>query len=123
MLILRFATSGIMNISLEGLTIVRHIKDPTANVKSYVTNSKGVSLIADNMRSFTDFGTVELIPIKSAKEMSINVSINSEEWGWYGSAQTVFSNNGTLIVNDNFQSGVKGPAGNPIKFNSYPVEI
>lgn len=123
MLILRFATNGIMNISLEGLAIARHIKDPIINIRSFETNSKGVSLIADNIKNFTDFGTVELIPIKGTKEMSINVSINSESWGWYASSEIIITNNDTIVVNDNFQSGLKGPVGNPIRFNSYPVEI
>lgn len=123
MLILQFATSGIMSISLEGLAISKHLKEPVLNIKSYVSNSKEINLAANDMKTFTDFGAVELIPIKSAKQISINISVNSDQWAWFGSAQTILDRDGHLIINDTFQSGIKGPVGNPIRFNSYPVEI
>jgi hypothetical protein len=73
------------------------------------------------MGFFTDWGIIELEPIKGSKEKSINVCIDSEVWAWYGTAQILLVRDGQIIISDNFQSGTRGPVGNPKRYRSYPV--
>ncbi|MGZ5245366.1 MAG: hypothetical protein ACXWD4_15700, partial [Bacteroidia bacterium] len=51
----------------------------------------------------------------------ITVTIDSDTNFWYGTAQIAIFVNGTCILNDNFQSGVKGPVGDPKKVKRYPI--
>ena len=123
MLRLRFATSGTMTIKLEGLSITKHIRDPTANVKTYLASTTEITIIAKDMKTYSDFGVIELAVIQSAKVKVINVCIDSDVWAWYGSAQTIIDKDGQILLNDNFQSGVRGPVGNPKRYKSYSVEV
>lgn len=122
MLKLHFITTGIMTISLEGLKLGDHIKDPTYNIKSYLTKPDQIILEAKEMKFFTDWGCIVIDPAKKDKQgRVIEVSIDSENWGWYATAQIILERNGQIIFNDNFQSGTRGPIGNPKRFKSYPV--
>lgn len=121
MLKLHFITSGIMIISLEGIKLGTHLKDPVYNIKSYLTKPDQVLIEAKEMKFFTDWGCILLEPNPKAKDKIINVSIDSDNWGWYATAQVVLEQDGQIIFNDNFQSGTKGPIGNPIRTKSYPV--
>ena len=122
MLKLHFITTGIMIISLEGLKLGDHLKDPTYNIKSYLTKPDQIILEAKEMKFFTDWGCIVLDQAKKDKQgRVIEVSIDSETWGWYSTAQIVLERNGQIIFNDNFQSGTRGPIGDPKRFKSYPV--
>lgn len=110
-----------MMINLEGLSLGQHQKDPSSNVKSYLTEPSKISLEAEDMGYFTDWGIIELKPEKIFQKRAINISIDSEKWGWYASAGILLQRDGQIIFSENFQSGTKGPIGNPMRFRSYPI--
>ncbi len=121
MLKLRFVTNGIMTISLDSLAFGKHKKDPEDNIKSYFTNAVEVNVAAKDMDEFTEEGVIELTPDTRKKQGTINVTIDSESWGRVGTAQIVLEKDGQVVFNDNFQSGIKGPIGDPSRQKSYPV--
>ena len=122
MLKLHFITTGIMTVSLEGVKLGDHLKDPEYNIKSYLTKPDQIILEAREMKFFTDWGSIILEPTKKAKPgRVIEVSIDSEKWGWYATAQIVLERNGQVIFNDNFQSGTKGPVGDSKRVKSYSI--
>jgi hypothetical protein len=118
--ILQFTTSGNMTIDLDGFSFGKHTVDPTTNVKSYITNENQLLLNAKDMNKFTNWGSIELFDI-SPDMGYITVSITSDTLLWYGTAQIALWVNGQCILNDNFQSGVKGPLGDPRTTKKYPV--
>lgn len=107
-------------IKTEGMNLGRHLKDPLTNIKSYFTDDTGITLIAENMNKFTDWGIVELVNV-SEENALINVSIDSGEWGWFATGQIALEKDGQIIFSDNFQSGLKGPVGNALKSKSYAI--
>ncbi len=121
MLKLHFVTNGIMTISLEGIAFGKHKKDPEDNIKSYFTNAVEVNVAAKDMDEFTEEGVIELTPDSSKKQGTINVTIDAESWGRVGTAQIVLEKDNQVVFNDNFQSGIKGPIGDPKRQKSYPV--
>ena len=121
MLNLHFITTGLMVINLEGLKLGTHLKDPLDNVKSYLTKSDEIILETMDIKFFSNWGCIELKPTEKNKQGIIKVSIDSEVWGWQGTAQIILERNGQIIFNDNFQSGTRGPIGDPKRFKSYPV--
>lgn len=121
MLKLHFITSGKMDIDLEGLSIDFHVRDPIYNVKTYSADDKTISVNADDMKFFTDWGCVTLKESK-AKQKTIKVCIDSEKWGWYATAQIMIEKNGQIIFNDNFQSGTRGPVGDPRRIKTFVVK-
>ena len=116
----QFTTSGHMTIRLEGLAFGRHIKDPRRNVKTFTADPEEIALVANDMGDFTDWGRIELHD-RAEGRGTITVTVTSETWGWFGTAQIALIANGQYILNDNFQSGVKGPVGDPSKMKRYSV--
>jgi hypothetical protein len=114
-------TSGNLTITLVGVSLDRVARAPLLNSKTFLTKPDSIYLEAKDMSQFTDWGIVELKPIPKAKEMRVEVMIDSESWGWYGSAQIALVKDGQVIASENFQSGTKGPVGNPKRYRSYPV--
>lgn len=121
MLKIHFITSGKIDITLEGLDIDFHLRDPIYNVKNYSVNDNKISLNSDDMRFFTDWGCLSLRELNK-KEKIIKVCVDSEKWGWYATAQIMIEKDGQIILNDNFQSGVRGPVGDPRKVKSFVVK-
>ena len=118
----RFTTSGSMYIRLSGLRFGRKIHDPGQNVKTYMINEHEITLVAQDQKDFTDWGMIELIDEAPGTGL-MDVTIDSETWGWYGTAQfSVVASNGQLILNDNFQSGVRGPVGDPRAVKHYRID-
>lgn len=115
-----FITSGNMTIELRGLCFGRHIRDPRGNIKSYITNDHQIELDASDQSDFTGEGIIELLD-EGPGRGTITVTIDSPNMGWYGTAQIALYVNGSNILNDNFQSGVRGPFGDPRKTKVYPV--
>jgi hypothetical protein len=114
-------TSGNLSITLAGLSLGLVARAPALNSRTFLTKPDSLYLEAKDMDKFTDWGIIELKPVAGAKERSVNVMIDSEVWGWYGSAQIAIVKDGQIISSDNFQSGVKGPVGNPKRYRSYPI--
>lgn len=121
MLKLYFITSGKMEIELEGLSIDYHIRDPVYNVKNYSTDDKKIFVNADDMKFFTDWGCVNLKE-SNTKQKIVKVCADSEKWGWYATVQIMIEKNGQIIFNDNFQSGTRGPVGDPRKVKTFVVK-
>ena len=115
-----FITSGSMLVQLEGLMFGNHMKDPVQNVKTYAVSGNEVTLDAANENTFTDWGEIELLEAGPGPRF-ITVTIDSPNWGWYGTAQFSLYVNGQNILNDNFQSGVRGPVGDPRRVKRYAV--
>ena len=111
-----------MKIELENMFFGRHEKDPVDNVKSFISRNKEISLVAENMGTFTNWGVIEVIP-ESKKQPIINATIDSDSWGWFATAQIMVEMDGQIIINDNFQSGLKGPVGDPKKTKSFPISL
>ena len=120
MLKLHFVTSGYMLINLEELSIDYQIIDPIYNVKTFITKPNQIVLDSENLKFFTDWGLVALSESK-AKNRIIKVTLDCDKWGWYSSAQIIIERDGHIILNDNFQSGTRGPIGNPAKVRNYKV--
>lgn len=121
MIKLYYVTNGDMKIELENMTFGKHEKEPVDNVKSFICKNKELYLVAENMKAFTNCGVIEL-KIEGKKEPIINASVTADSWGWFATAQIVLEKDGQVIFNDNFQSGLKGPVGNPTRYKSYPVQ-
>lgn len=109
-----------MTINLEGMQFGRHIKDPVNNVKHFGTKNHQLTLTSTDPNKFTDWGVIELIDLYNYTGL-ITMFIDSEQWGWYATAHIVLKMNGYIALNDNFQSGVIGPIGNPMKVKKYPI--
>ena len=122
MIKLHYITNGNMNIELENMTFGKHEKDPVDNVKSFICKNKQISLIEKNMGTFTNWGVVELKP-DGKNTPIVNANIDSDSWGWYATAQIMIEVDGEIMLNDNFQSGLKGPIGDPEKTKSYPLAL
>ena len=118
---LHFITSGILTANLSGFYLGRVAKAPVQNLKTYLTGPDNIYVEAYDMGYFTDWGIIELKPVENAKERTIIVCIDSQVWGWYGTAQILIVRDGQIITSDNFQSGTRGPVGNPKRYRSYPV--
>ena len=112
MIKLHYITNGDMTLELENMTFGKHEKDPVDNVKSFTCKNKEIILKANNMNHFTNWGVIELIPEKG-KQPILNASVSADSWGWYATAQIMVEIDEEIIINDNFQSGLKGPIGNP----------
>jgi hypothetical protein len=117
----RFTTSGSMNIRLTGLSFGQHLHDPCQNVKTFIVNPHEITLVATDEKSFTDWGMIELSD-EAAGAGRMDVTIDSDAWGWYGTAQFAVIANGQVILNDNFQSGVRGPVGDPSVVKHYCID-
>ena len=74
------------------------------------------------MGTFTNWGVVELKP-DGKNTPIVNANIDSDSWGWYATAQIMIEVDGEIMLNDNFQSGLKGPIGDPEKTKSYPLAL
>jgi hypothetical protein len=111
-----------MTITLYGLILGQLQKAPKINVKSFQTEPDKIILEAKDMGKFTEAGIIELIPLNSYEQRLINVCIDSENWGWYGTAQFRLFRNRQVIISDNFQSGVSGPIGMPTKCRQYEIK-
>ena len=120
MLKIYFITSGILTISLElGINSGRVVKAPTINVKNFSVNEKEIILSAKDMNNYSDWGVIELLPLRGAEKV-ITVCVDSDVWGWFGTGQIMLEKD-KLILSDNFSSGVKGPLGDPRKYKTYPI--
>lgn len=86
-----------------------------------MTKPDSIYLEAKDMSQFTDWGIVELKPLPKVNERRVVVMIDSQTWGWYGSAEIVLVKDGQVIASENFQSGTRGPIGDPRRYRSYPV--
>jgi hypothetical protein len=118
---LHFITNAEMRINIEGMNLGKHVKDPVSNVKSYSTKQDEILVVADDPDYFTDWGCIELVPEERSKKSEVNVSIDTDKWGWAGTAQIMLEKDGQIIFNDNFQSGTKGPLGNPKRTKVFPI--
>ena len=116
----QFTTSGKMNIKLRGLRFGKILQTPEHNVKSWAFNPQELTLHAQDMDDFTGWGAVELLDVPPVGG-KITVSITSDTLGWFGTAQIAIFYNGQCVLNDNFQSGVYGPVGDPEKIKIYPI--
>lgn len=117
---LNYITSGKMEIFLEGITIGKHFKDPQQNVKHFGTQVSKIELESADQGNFTEWGSIELIDVTPYTGL-ITVSIDCDKWFFFGSAQFQLIVNGQIILSDNFQSGVRGPLGNPKKVKRYAI--
>lgn len=117
---LHFITSGDLIIKLEGLSFGKSFKDPSYNVKRYIFNKNQLEIFAQDMKDFTDWGIIELNDLTPYQGF-ISVSIDSQTLGWFGTAQIALEVKGQIIINDNFQSGVKGLVGDPKKIKKYAI--
>jgi hypothetical protein len=108
-------------VELSGFLLGQAVKGPVTNVKTFLTGPDNIYLEAYDMGYFTDWGIIELKPVSDSKEQTVKVMIDSQLWGWYGTAQILIVRDGHIITSDNFQSGVRGPVGNPKRYRSYPV--
>lgn len=118
----RFTTSGDMTVELQGLSFGRHIRDPMGNVKSFIVHSTQIIINAADQNDFTELGIIELVDLAPNSRGFITVTIDSPNNGWYGTAQVALIVNGQWILNDNFQSGVRGPVGDPKKVKRYAID-
>jgi hypothetical protein len=110
------------DIRLSGLRFGNKVHDPGRNLKTYVINEHEITLVAQDQKIFTDSGVIERIDEAPGTGM-MDVTIDSEAWGWYGTAQfSVVAGNGRNILNDNFQSGVRGPVGDPCVVKHYRID-
>lgn len=121
MIKIHYTTNGRLNIELINASFGKHIKEPTKNLKSYYPNTKNLEIVAEDMNNYTDWGIIEIIPDKE-KQPVVNASITSDTWGWYADTQIEIEKDGQTLFNDLFESGLKGPVGNPIKYKSYPLQ-
>lgn len=117
---LYYLTTGKMKINLDGMRFGKHLKDPQKNVKFFGTKAETLELESVDPDLFTDHGVIELID-NEPWEGYLMVSIDCEKWGWYATAQIQVVMNGQVILSDNFQSGVKGPVGDPLKKKQYAI--
>ncbi len=117
---LNYITSGKMEIFLDGIKFGKHFKDPQQNVKHYGTQESKLELYSANEGNFTEWGSIELIDI-SQWNGTITVSIDCDKWAFFGTAQFQLIINGQIILSDNFQSGIKGPIGNPKVTKQYAI--
>ncbi|MFN8576730.1 MAG: hypothetical protein U0354_07720 [Candidatus Sericytochromatia bacterium] len=117
---LHFITSGNLLIEAQGLSFGKHIKDPKNNVKNYLVNKNQIILNANDMKDFTDWGIIELNDLNPDKGF-LTVMIDSETWGWFGTVQIAIEIKGQIFINDNFQSGVRGPVGDPRVIKKYAI--
>jgi hypothetical protein len=122
MAIFRFTTSGNLHIELQGLEFGAHRKDPKSNVKTYITHPKELTLNAADQSKFTDWGEIELID-RAPGTGHLIATIDSPTLGWYGTAQFAIFVGSSNILNDNFQSGVRGPLGDPSLRKTYRVDF
>lgn len=121
MLKLHFITSGILDIQLSNVHLGLVVKAPLSNLASYLTEPFRIYLEAKDMGYFTDWGIIELIPVKNDQPKIIRVMIDSQVWAWFGTADIFLERNGQIVFHENFQSGTKGPLGNPKRYRSYQV--
>lgn len=120
----QFTTTGRMTIDLEGLRFGKNIKNPSGNVKSYIINPEQILLHANAPNIYTGAGVIELIDINPNQRGFIKVSIDAlDDWSTSGAVQIALYVNGQCILSDNFQSGLRGPFGNPINHKIYPIDI
>jgi hypothetical protein len=119
----RFTTSGDMTITLEGLQFGEHMRDPRSNVKSFIAHPTQIVINAADQKEFTGLGVIQLLDLNPGQRGYMTVSIDSPTMGWYGTAQVAVIVNGQNIINDNFQSGVKGPLGDPRNTKRYAVDF
>ncbi|UTD16368.1 hypothetical protein HER15_13200 [Tenacibaculum mesophilum] len=117
---LYFITSGKMTIQLNGMAFGKHLKDPVKNIKHFGTKQHSLELVSNNPNNFTDWGIIELIDLNPSMGQ-LTVSIDCDDWGWFGTAQIQLKMNNQIVLNDNFQSGVKGPIGNPLRIKRFPI--
>lgn len=117
---LHLATSGNMTVRLFGVAINKHLHDPAHNVKSYIVEPHEIIFNAADQNDFTDWAVLELVD-ESPGLGFIEVTVDSPTLGWYGTAQVAVVVNGQVVMNDNFQSGVRGPLGDPRKTKRYKL--
>jgi len=116
-----FITNGRLDLTLENASFGKHYKDPSDNVKSFFSTKNEIQLVSDDIGRFTSWGLIELIP-DAGKLPIINACVTGDNWGWFATAHLVLEKDGQIIFNDNFQSGLIGPVGNPTTHKSYPVQ-
>lgn len=117
---LHFLTSGNLLIQAQGLSFGKHIKDPKKNVKTFIVNKEQIILNAKDMKDFTDWAIIELNDL-NPDDGYLTVMIDSETWSWFGTAQIALEIKGQIFLNDNFQSGVRGPVGDPRIIKKYAI--
>ena len=129
MIKLSYVTNGKIIIELEGFTFGFHEIDPSDNVKRYLVEGNRLELEVTDMKWFSEWGVIELVPCKDAhvstplnnRRRSIKVTCDATSWGCYATAQIVLERNGQVVFNDNFQSSLKGPIGDSKRTKEYPV--
>lgn len=117
---LNYITSGKMEIILDGMKFGRHFKDPQINVKHYETKETKLELDSADHGNFTEWGSIELIDLTPWNGRII-VSIDCDKWAFFGTAQFQLIINGQIVLSDNFQSGVRGPLGDPKQAKQYAI--
>lgn len=117
---LNYITSGKMEILLEGMRFGKRFKDPQQNVKHFGTNASKIELESADQGNFTEWGSIELIDL-TPWTGKITVSIDCDKWAFFGTAQFQLVINGQIVLSDNFQSGVRGPLGNPKKIKQFAI--
>lgn len=117
---LNYITSGKMEIFLDGMKFGKHFKDPQQNVKHYETQVSKLELESADQGNFTEWGSIELIDV-SPWNGKIIISIDCDKWAFFGTAQFQLIINGQIVLSDNFQSGVKGPIGDPKAIKQYAI--
>lgn len=118
---LEFTTNGDMTITLEGLAFGKSVRDPRKNVKSYGVKPRQVHFHAEKPDADSDWAILEIRDL-TPHTGYITVTIDSSHLGWYTNAQIVLrSDSGQLILQDFFQSGTRGPLGDPKKVRRYPI--
>jgi hypothetical protein len=121
MIKLSYVTNGKITIEVEGFTFGFHEIDPSDNVKRYFVESNKLELEVTDMKWFSEWGVIELVPCKDSHRRSIKVTCDATSWGCYATAQMVLERNGQVVFNDNFQSSLKGPIGDSKRTKEYPV--
>jgi hypothetical protein len=107
---LNFTTSGIMTMELQGARFGNISRDPDKdpNVKSFQVGPHNLYLEVHDMRTFSQWGSVEVVEEGSAGGI-LTVTIDSNAVAWFGTAQfNLHYSNQQHVVSDNFQSGVGG---------------
>ncbi|HNW89990.1 MAG TPA: hypothetical protein PKN48_10025 [Bacteroidales bacterium] len=117
---LNFITSGKMVISLEGMQFGRQIKDPQKNVKHFGLHQTALELESADQGNFTEWGSIEIIDLKP-EVGTITITVDCDKWLFFGTAQFELMINGHIILIDNFQSGIRGPVGDPKKKKQYAI--
>ncbi len=117
---LNYITSGRMEIFVDGMKFGKHFRDPKINVKHFGTQVSKIELEAADQGNFTEWGSIELIDLEPWTG-NLMVTIDCDKWAFFGTAQFQLVINGQIVLSDNFQSGVRGPVGDPKKKKQFAI--